>query len=825
MKNLGQFLKEYSREHNERIAYEIKRGFRTETFRFADVYSLSLKTATFLKNCTLKKGDTIAIWSPNMPEYPILYFGCWLLGIVAVPIDVRTTEETLQSFVTKARCKLGFKSQFVPGIFPKTVTQTYYLEDLIELVQELPQLENLPEVFPNDPAEIAFTSGTTGTPKGVLLTHGNFLSNVSALCQTFPFKKEYRTLSLLPLSHAFEQVIDFLALFQTGITVVYLERMNQVTIIRALRKHTITSVAIVPQLLQLLMSSVEREIENSGKQRTWLRLNSIAPLLPIPVRRFIFSQIRQRLGKNLQFFGCGSAPLNRKLAQKWENIGIAIYEGYGATETTAVLTINTPSAKRLGSVGKTLPGVQIHIDPTSHEIIAKGPNVSFGYFQDIKKTQEAFSNGWYKTGDIGEFDTEGYLYITGREALRIVLPSGEKVYPEDIENKLNAHPLVIESCVVDMKREEGERVHAVVITKYPEKLDEIIRQVNRKLSSHEQILEWSLWKHDDFPRTPLLKIDRRNVADTIAGLEEKIEKEVKISEKDKLLSLIAQVTKISISQIRETDALADLKLDSLQRVELLSLIEQDLGVAILETGITEHTTVSQLRELIKNAEVVPEEIALNSLNYKPFIVNARVLLQNILVFPLHSLFVPLQIIGKENLVSLKLPTIFYFNHMGIMDAVCALRVLPTSIRHKLVVAATRDLWKEWRKSFVEFWGGGFPFDTKQNIKASLELTGEFLDNGFSILISPEGGISKDGTLQTFKLGIGFMAVHMNVPVVPIKIDPSYREIFPPMEGSLLENLPKKRKRIWVKIGKPMTFSKQSSIELATKEMQQAMMAL
>ena len=823
MNNLGQFLREYSREHNERIAYEIKRGFRTEKFSFADVYSLSLKTATFLKKCTLKKGDTIVIWTPNMPEYAILYFGCWLLGIVAVPIDVRTTEETLQLFVTKARCQLGFKSKFVPGMFPNTVAQTYYLEDLIELVQELPQLENLPEVFPNDPAEIAFTSGTTGTPKGVLLTHHNFLSNVSALCQTFPFTKEYRALSLLPLSHAFEQVVDLLALFQTGITVVYLERMNQVTILRALRKQAITSVAIVPQLLQLLMSGVEREIENSsGKQRTWLLLHSTAPFLPIPVRRLLFSHIRQRLGKNLHFFGCGSALLNRKLAQKWENIGIAIYEGYGATETTAILTINTPSAKRLGSVGKTLPGVQIHIDPQSHEILANGPNVSLGYFQDMEKTQEAFSNGWYKTGDIGEFDTEGYLYITGREVFRIVLPSGEKVYPEDIENKLNAHPLVIESCVVGVKREEGERVHAVVRTKDPNKLDEIIRQVNQKLSSHEQILEWSWWEHDDFPRTPLLKIDRRKVADTIAGLEEKIEK-VKISEKDKLLSLIAQVTNISSSQVRETDVLAtDLRLDSLQRVELLSLIEQDLGVAILETGITAQTTVSQLRELIKNAEVVPEEIPINSLNYKSFFVNARVFLQNILVFPLHSLFVPLQITGKENLIGLKLPVVFYFNHMGIMDAVCALRVLPTPIRQKLVTAVNRDLWKEWRKSFVEFWGGGFPFDTKQNIKASLELTGEFLDKGFSILVSPEGAISKDGTLQTFKLGIGFMAVHMNVPVVPIKIDPSYREIFPQMEGSILENIPKKRKRIWVKIGKPMTFSKQSSIELATKEMQQAM---
>jgi long-chain acyl-CoA synthetase len=824
MQNLGQFLRAYSQEHHGRSAYEIKRGFRTEKWSFADVSSLALKTATFLKNCMVKKGETIAIWSPNMPEYPILYFGCWLLGIVAVPIDVRTTEETLQLFVTKARCQLGFKSQSIPGRFPSTVRQTYDLEDLIKLVQELPQLENIPEVVPNDPAEIAFTSGTTGTPKGVLLTHHNFLANVSAFCQAFPLKKEERMLSVLPLSHAFEQVVDFLAVFQTGCTVVYLERLNQVTILRALRKQAITCVALVPQFLQLLLSGVEREIANSGKERAWLLLHSLAPFLPRKGRRLLFLHIRQRLGKTLQFFGCGSAPLNSKLAQKWENIGIAIYEGYGATETTALLTINTPSAKRLGSVGKPLPDVRIQLDPETHEILAQGPNVSSGYFEDPEKTQKAFSHEWYKTGDIGKFDTEGYLYLTGRETSRIVLPSGEKVYPEDLEQKLNAHPLVLEACVVGVKREEGERVHAVVRTPSPQQLDEIIREVNRKLSSHEQIGAWSWWQQDDFPRTPLLKIDRRKVAETLAEPEEKRE-QVMVSEKDKLFSLLAQVTTIPSSRLKETDVLADLQFDSLQRVELLSLLEQDLGVAISETAITEQTTISQLRELIQNAEVVPEEIPLNAFNYHPLIRKVRVLLQNSLVFPLHSLFVPLQIIGKENLVDLQLPAIFYFNHIGIMDAVCALRAFPSSLRQNLVIAATRDLWNEWRKSFVAFWGGGFPFDTKEHIKASLELTGDFLDHSLSILISPEGGISQDGTLQPFKFGIGFLAVHMNVPVIPIKIDPSYREIFPPMEGSILENLPKKRKRIWVKIGKPLLFSKQSSLERATQKMQQAMMVL
>ncbi|HEY7417596.1 MAG TPA: class I adenylate-forming enzyme family protein, partial [Ktedonobacteraceae bacterium] len=168
MNNLGQFLRTYAQAHHERIAYEVKRGFRTERLSFAEVYAMALKTATFLQGYPLKKGDTLAIWSPNMPEYPTLYFGCWLLGIVVVPIDVRTTEETLQAFVTKAACRLGFKSKLIAGTFPKPVAQTYALEDLIELVQEFPPLENLPEVLPDDLAEIAFTSGTTGTPKGVL---------------------------------------------------------------------------------------------------------------------------------------------------------------------------------------------------------------------------------------------------------------------------------------------------------------------------------------------------------------------------------------------------------------------------------------------------------------------------------------------------------------------------------------------------------------------------------------------------------------------------------------------------------------------------------
>ncbi len=514
--------------------------------------------------------------------------------------------------------------------------------------------------------------------------------------------------------------------------------------------------------------------------------------------------------------------MNVKLAQKWENLGIEVFEGYGATETTAALTINTPTAKKLGSVGKPLPGTEIRIDPETSEILAHGPNISPGYFEDEEKTKAVFKDGWYRTGDVGKLDKDGFLYITGREAFRIVLPNGQKVYPEDLEKKLNAHPLVVESCVVGVKQEEGEVVHAIVITKYPEKLESIIKDVNQKLASHEQIMEWSKWREDDFPRTPILKIDRRKVAEAVSGVQ--LTKEVaRIETQDKLIGLISQVAKTLPAKIKEDSTLAgDLKIDSLGRVELLSLIEQDFAVAIPETAINPQTTTRDLRKFIQESPAVAEEIPINEWNYLPWVAKIRTFLQNVLVFPLHALFVPLDVYGKENLKNIKLPAIFYFNHIGIMDGLCVLRILPKTIREKLVIAATSDLWQDYRKNWVQFLGGGFPFDKKEKIKASLELTGEFLDKGFGLLLAPEGTFSKDGSLLKFKPGIGFMAVEMQVPVIPIKIDPNYLKIFPPMEESFWENIPKKREKIFIKVGKPLSFSKGTSYEQASKKMQQAL---
>jgi acyl carrier protein len=343
-------------------------------------------------------------------------------------------------------------------------------------------------------------------------------------------------------------------------------------------------------------------------------------------------------------------------------------------------------------------------------------------------------------------------------------------------------------------------------------------------------MAYSIWKEDDFPRTPLLKIDRKRVANVIASHSDPDasgeESKITLKTQDKLIILISQVTKTKPDKIKDDLSLAtDLKLDSLQRVELLSLIEQEFAVAISETAINPQTTVGDLRALIKESPIVAEETKITEWNYSLTTAKIRNFLQDIFAFPIHSLFAPLKIIDRENLRNVQRPCIFYFNHIGILDGLCVLRVLPKEIREKLVIAVKSDIWQDYRKNWVQFLGGGFPFDKKEKIKASLELTGEFLDKGFSVLLAPEGTFSKDGKLMEFKKGIGFMAVEMQVPVVPIKIDPSYREIFPPMGQLFIENLPKKRKKIWIKIGKPMNFARNVSYEDASKKMHQALEAL
>ncbi len=815
----GEFIKKAAEKYKDKTAFEIKRGIRVDRFSFSQMHDLGLRFATFLERKGVKKGDKIVILAPNMPEYVLVYLGSWIAGVVVVPLDVRTKRETVEKFVRLTTPQLGFTSKYLPHPFAGFGFRTFFLEDLVDQIKSLPQAKP-GEVKGKDIAEIVFTSGTTGTPKGVVLTHKNFLFDTEKVLEVFPLDKSWRILSILPLSHAFQQVVDLLAGFASGIKVIYLPRLNTLTLKRALKKHQITCMAIVPQFLSLMLKGIKSEAEEKGRRAQFELAQKIAPALPLFLKKLLFREVHQGLGGGFKFFVCGSAPLDLKLAQAWENMGIKIYEGYGATEMTAGVTINTPKVQKLGSVGKVLPGMEVKIDQDG-EIWARGENISPGHFKNPEKTREVFVGGWYKSGDVGFFDKEGFLHILGRTAFKIVLPDGRKVYPEDLEKKLKSHPLVEGACVVGVKKEEGEVVHAVIITPRPKMLDQIVRETNKNLEAHQQILAASVWPNEDFPRTPVLKTDRKKVLEVVSKERFKVKSsklKVRVEEKeakDELVGILSEVSQVSADKISERGNLgSDLKLDSLGRVELVSLIEERLGVTVEEEKISAQTTVKNLRDLIEKGEKVEkEEVPLWP--FEKLAVGVRGFLQRFLVFPLHGLFVKIEVKGRKNLAQVKPPVIFIFNHLGPHDALCLPRVLPAILRKRLVLLADSLSWGMcggMLGSLVQLLGGGLAISYQRKVKrAGLERVGELVADGFSVAVAPEGGFSKTGELGKFKPGAGMLAVELRLPVVPIKISPNYQEIFHPTPFGRWQNyLPKKRGKVTVTIGRPLSFPKDIS---------------
>ncbi|MGH2588397.1 MAG: AMP-dependent synthetase/ligase [Dehalococcoidia bacterium] len=509
-RNLGELVLEASRSFPNDVAFQVRRGFRLERVTFRQAAESARRVAGFLDARGLAPGDRIAVWSPNMPEYAVLYFGAWLAGIVVVPIDVRTQPDVVQRFVAAARPRLGFMSQHLEGAFGSPVEDTLTLEDLFDRIAEAPPPSKLPEVRPDALCEVAFTSGTTGVPKGVLLTHGNFLAEIAALRTVFPLDRGERAVSVLPLSHAFEQLIGLLLAYTSGARVTYVPRLNAATLGRTLREDQITAAVVVPEMLRLMLTRIERRVRQEGNWGRWQFAHRVAGRLPFFLRRLLFRPVHRELGGHLRFFGCGGAPLDARLAQAWERMGVHIFEGYGLTETSAAATINTRSAHRLGTAGRPIPGVELRI-AADGEVLIRGGSVTVGYLDNPDLTVRSFADGWFRTGDVGTIDADGFLRVTGRMAFKIVLPDGRNVYPEDVERALNEHPLVKDSCVVGIERDGGETVHAALLTDAADRAGEIVRETNRRLAAHQQIKGHTVWPEEDFPRTATLKADRKQV--------------------------------------------------------------------------------------------------------------------------------------------------------------------------------------------------------------------------------------------------------------------------------------------------------------------------
>lgn len=825
-------IEESIKEYSSTFAFSFKAGFRTQTYTYSDIGKLLTKFPAFFKENNIKVGDKIIIFSLNRPEYALLVLGSFLCGITLIPIDYRTNKETIEKFIAKTKPEAIITSDLFKDLFKNIHKRVILFEDLLTNLEKLPA-EDLPEIDESELAAILFTSGTTGEPKGTMITYANIVASINNIRQVFSLPRESRVLSILPLSHVLEMFGGLLTTFSLGCHIHYIERINSITIVQAFRRYKIQVMAVVPQMLRMLLQNVERKLKDDKKEKVWEKGQKIAPFLPKILRRVLFKEFHQSLGGEFTLFVSGSAPLEAKLSRIWENTGITVLEGYGASETTGFVSTNTLKNNHPSTCGKILPGLKVKMAEDG-ELLVSGKNIVSGYFQNPEKTQESFQDGWFRTGDIVSMEN-GYIKIVGREKFKIVLPDGKKVYPEDVEKKLNENPLVRDSVVFGLDLGQGEVVHAEVILKSKTNLEKIILEVNQTLNPHEQIQDYSVWGKDDFPRTKTLKVDREAVKEETLQKKNHIESENTEEDikGDKLADILSQVSGKNKSQIKSGDNLVtQLKMDSLKRIELLALIEEQLGVSIDELKISSGTNVADLRKLVAEGKpvVLGDGEKLDDWQFTRFMGKTRAILQDILVFPLFNTGIKVKVKNAENISRIKIPSLFIFNHTGNYDIINVLRVLPKEIRENTAIAATSDIWHQeaYKRVLATAFGNAFPFVKAEGhgaMRGNFERVGELLDKGYNIMISPEGNITHTGELLPFHTGAGYIAVEMGVPVVPFKIN-GYFDLWPEETKRKLNLFwPKKYGTVEVIVGEPILFDPTTSYEEVTKILREIMLDL
>ena len=609
-KTLVDFLRMTVEKHGPSDALLIKPVFRYLRWSYSRLWEESGKVATLLQSRGLTKGDQVVLWGPNSPHWVLIFFGCVRAGVIVVPLDLRSAPDYVERVISRTDPKLAFTSRFTPkGDVDHGVPEITF-EQLEETIADMPPPADV-DIAPDDLVEIMFTSGTTGDPKGVMLTHRNLTANIEGISQYISCDPSSRLLSILPLSHMFEQMGGLFVALNSGASVTYPTSRQPTVLARTMRERKITILLLVPQGLELLMNGIEREIARQGKKALWDRLLKIAERTPFRLRRVLFRRVHKQFGGKLDFIVSGGAALDPDLGRKWELLGVKIVQGYGATEASPVISNHAIEDRRIDSTGRPLPNVEVKISDAG-EILVLGDNVTPGYWRAPEETAAAFDGDWYRTGDLGYFDDEGFLHIQGRLKDMIVLSSGQNVFPEDIQSVLTKHPNVTDATVVGLTKGSSVEVHAALILDDSDTAPDVVSWTNDQLAEQQRIRGFTVWPEEDFPRTHTLKVKKRLVIDTILG---KIQPDSPVAASSGsgssggtrgVTHIIAEVSNRGLSEITPEATLGDdLDLDSLGRIELLSAIEAELGVYMDESQLDQDTTVKRLTDLVEEGSKNP----------------------------------------------------------------------------------------------------------------------------------------------------------------------------------------------------------------------------
>jgi long-chain acyl-CoA synthetase len=813
------------------------------SYTYGQMGTAGWQGAGTLRQLGVGPGDRVALMSENRPEWGISYFSIMLAGSACVPLDKELTLAEVANLLKASSAKAIVLSRKVAERLAGEAGLAIPVgpsdedEDDISIVwsaahpalaqyfgirvlayDELLATPDAPAPEPpvkgDSLASLIFTSGTTGTPKGVMLTHKNFTSMVSKLSSLFTLYKHDKLLSVLPLHHTFEFSAGFLMPLLHGASIDYLEEIEADSLARALEDEGVTGMVGVPALWQLLERKIYKNVSDAGVlvERAFdsiVDLNrSLRDKLPwdVATGKLLFFPVHRKLGGRMRLLISGGSALPADTMKAFRGLGSNLYEGYGMTESAPVLTVTRPGDKVIpGSVGRALPGIDVRIDsPDANgvgEVIAKGPNVMAGYFENAEATSATIVEGWLHTGDLGKLDAEGNLFIVGRKKEMILGASGENIYPDELEELYGDSEYVKEISVVGLPGEGGhETVAALVVPDYEDHPDreaareavrEHIKKVSKGLALYKRVKVFHLWDFD-LPKTSTRKVKRREVIKEL----QKLERAAKAGAETKQLAaagepsgtwlhdVLADVSQKKRGTITSATALSELGFDSLMFTELAVALEAagvnlpDPGELVgLETVADVEKLVARLgakskadkprRDRIRREKEADEKQESDDIDVpKPLVSLGRRALRGGMK-ALYERVLDTSIYGSTNVPPFG-GYIVAANHASHLDTGLVKYALGEQ-GEALVALGAKDYFFDdpVRRMYFENFTNVVPMERHGSLRESLRLAGEVIRDGYILLIFPEGTRSDTGVMADFKPSLGYLAMQNKCGILPM----------------------------------------------------------
>jgi long-chain acyl-CoA synthetase len=774
----------------DEIAVRQRRGYRMETWTYGAIAREANRVARELQSRGIAKGDAVLLWGENSAEWMAVFLGCLVVGAVIVPIDHGSSSEFACRVARDVEAKLAFRSRGKENCSSLASIDLEGLSAIVAGRDSSPYPS--PALSQQDTLEIIYTSGTTAEPRGVVVTHGNVLANIEPLEHEIQKYLRYegpfhplRFLNLLPLSHVFGQMLGLFIPQILAATVVFLDSWKPAELAETVRKERISVIVAVPRFLESLQREIEGHEERRGKLQNFHNNIVLAGNEHFLWRWWRFRRIHSRFGWKFWAFISGGAALPEQTETFWIRLGYGVIQGYGMTETTSLISLNHPFSSTKGSIGKVFPGMEVRVTDNG-EIMVRGEGVAHAYRQSGQTLALVEADGWFRTGDIAQKDESGRLYFKGRSKNVIVTAAGMNVYPEDLEKALRGQPGVRDCIVLGIEKDGNAEACAVLLLRAdaPNPAS-IIEGANRSMAEYQRIRRWVVWPQPDFPRTATQKPILPRIRETIQNLSAAHSPETVRG--DALGSLISRITHRPVpADSRNATLEADLHLSSVDRVELMSELEQQYQLQLDDVQFQEVRTVGQLEKLLSEGAASKVQHVYATWPQHWLITIFRLGVYYLLAWPATYLLAAPRVLGGEQLRGLRGPALVISNHVTYLDIAWILPALPARFRNRMATAMGGErlakmrlpaknlsllerFMERLRYLLVTSLFNVFPLPQQSGFLESFYFAGDLADRGWTTLVFPEGQTTATGEIMPFRAGIGLLAKQLNLPVVPIHL--------------------------------------------------------